>query len=122
MRALSVTMSRKYAPSVHRNSEGDVTSESIVFCGGTNCVFMTKVGLIKIPPSGILIMLSAQDTAHVACLCASDAKLKATPANIKHALEKGKVSIAQLQQRKRQRDEEDKSSLGSPFLCENSWC
>ena len=95
VRALSVTMSRGYAPSVHRDSKGRKgTSESIVFCGGTDGVFMTEVGLIKIPPSGILIMLSAQDTAHVACLCASDAKLKATPANIKHALEKGKVSSA----------------------------
>ena len=54
--------------------------------------------MIKIPPGGILIMLSAQDTAHAACLSASDAKLKATPANIAHALKKGQVSIARLQQ------------------------
>ena len=74
-----------------------------MFCGGTHCVFMTEIGLVKIPPSGILIMLSAQDTAHAACLSASDAQLKATPANVKHALEKGKVSIAQLQRRKRQK-------------------
>ena len=74
-----------------------------MFCGGTNCVFMTEVGLIKIPPSGILIMLSAKDTAHAACLSTDDARLKATPENIKHALEKGEVSIAQLQLQWRKR-------------------
>ena len=104
MRAPSVTISRGYAPNVHRDSgRRDGTSESIVFCGGTRCVFTTEVGLIKIPPSGILLMLSAQDTALVKCLSASDAQLKATPANSKHALEKGQVSIAQLQRRKRQK-------------------